>query len=146
MTNHEFKLPVLLRWADLDPNFHLRHSVYYDFAATARVEFLAAHGVSTKLMIEQHFGPILFREEAIFKLEVRPGDSLFINVLVTKMRRDASRFSFRHELTRADGVLCAIMNVDGAWIDSQLRKLTVPPPFVAGAMEGAQKSADFEWI
>ena len=146
MTNNEFRIPVFLRWADLDPNFHLRHSVYYDFAATARVEFLAAHGVSTKLMIEQHFGPILFREEAIFRKEVRPGDSLFINVLVTKMRRDASRFSFRHELTRADGALCAIMNVDGAWIDSQLRKLTVPPAFVAEAMEDAQKSADFEWI
>jgi len=146
MIMNEFKLPVSLRWADLDPNFHLRHSVYYDFAATARVEFLAAHGVSTKLMIEQHFGPILFREEAIFRKEVRPGDSLFINVLVTKMRRDASRFSFRHELTRADGILCAVMNVDGAWIDSQLRKLTVPPPFVAEAMADAQKSEDFEWI
>ena len=149
MTNdnmNEFKIPVSLRWADLDPNFHLRHSVYYDFAATARVEFLAAHGISTKLMIENHFGPILFREEAIFRKEVRPGDELFINVLVTKLRRDSSRFSFRHELTRADGALCAVMNVDGAWIDTQLRKLTAPPPFVAEAMEHAQRSEDFEWV
>ena len=111
-----------------------------------RVEFLAAHGISTKLMIEQHFGPILFREEAIFRKEVRPGENLFINVLVTKLRRDSSRFSFRHELTRADGTLCAVMNVDGAWLDTQLRKLTAPPPFVAEAMENAAKSEDFEWI
>ena len=60
----------------MDPNFHLRHSVYYDFAATARVEFLSAHGLSTHLMLEQHVGPILFREEAIFRKEVRPGDQL----------------------------------------------------------------------
>lgn len=142
----EFKIPVSLRWADLDPNFHLRHSVYYDFGATARVEFLAAHGISTQLMIEQHFGPILFREEAIFRKEVRPGDALFINVLVTKLRRDGSRFSFRHEITRADGTLCAVMNVDGAWIDTQRRKLTAPPPHVGEAMEGALRSDDFEWI
>lgn len=145
MTN-EFRIPVALRWADLDPNFHLRHSVYYDFAATARVEFLASMGISTRLMSEQHFAPILFREEAIFRREVRPGDLLFINVLITKMRHDASRFSFRHELTRDDGALCAVMNVDGAWIDTRLRKLAAPPPMVAEAMGNAPKPDDFEWV
>ncbi len=143
---NEFKMPVALRWADFDPNFHLRHSVYYDFAATARVEFLSAMGISTRLMIQQHFGPILFREEAIFRREVRPGDNLFINVLITKMRRDASRFSFRHELSREDGTLCATMNVDGAWIDTQLRKLATPPAIVAEGMGNAPKSDDFEWV
>ena len=142
-----FKIPVSLRWADLDPNFHLRHSVYYDFAATARVEFLAAYGLSTQLMIEQHFGPILFREEALFKKEVRPGDALYITVMVTKLRKDASRFSFRHELIRSsDNTVCAIMNVDGAWIDTQKRKLTVPPASVFELMEHAARSEDFEWM
>jgi acyl-CoA thioester hydrolase len=142
-----FKIPVTLRWADFDPNFHLRHSVYYDFAATARVEFLTAHGLSTQLMIERHFGPILFREEALFRKEVRPGDELYITVAVTKLRRDASRFSFRHELIRSsDHVVCAIMNIDGAWIDTNLRKLTVPPQEVLELMEHAPRAEDFEWV
>lgn len=141
-----FKIPVSLRWADFDPNFHLRHSVYYDFGAAARVAFLEAFGITYQLMSEQHFGPILFREEAVFRKEVRPGDELSINVLVTKLRRDSSRFSFRHELTRADDTLCAVMNVDGAWIDTQLRKLVVPPPAVAEALQGAARSNDFEWV
>lgn len=142
----EFQLPVHLRWADFDPNFHLRHSVYYDFAATARVAFLDACGISTELMHQQHFGPILFREEARFKREVRPGDQLVINVLVTKLRADGSRFSFRHELIRDDGTLCAVMNVDGAWIDTNLRKLAIPPAQVAESLDKALKSADFEWV
>ncbi len=142
-----FSIPVSLRWADLDPNFHLRHSVYYDFAATARVEFLEACGLSTQLMIEQHFGPILFREEALFKKEVRPGDALHITVMVTKLRKDASRFSFRHELIRSsDNAVCAIMHVDGAWIDTQKRKLTAPPAFAIALMEKAARSEDFEWV
>lgn len=143
---NEFRIPVALRWADFDPNFHLRHSVYYDFGATARVEFLSAMGISTHLMNELHFGPILFREEAVFRREVRPGDHLFVYVFVTKLRRDASRFSFRHNLIRDDGTLCAVMNADGAWIDTQLRKLAVPPPFVAERMAEAPKSDDFEWL
>ncbi len=142
-----FKIPVTLRWADFDPNFHLRHSVYYDFAATARVAFLTAHGLSTQLMIERHFGPILFREEALFRKEVRPGDELYITVAVTKLRRDASRFSFRHELIRSsDHAVCAIMNIDGAWIDTNLRKLTVPPQEVFELMENAPRAEDFEWV
>lgn len=96
-------------------------------------------------MIAEHIGPILFREEAIFKREVRPGDKLFINILVTKLRHDYSRFSFRHEITREDGTLCAVMNVDGAWIDTQRRKLTVPPESVVKTLENAPKSSDFEW-
>lgn len=142
----EFKHPVLLRWADLDPNFHLRHSVYYDFAATARMDFLISMGLELSLMERYHFGPILFREEAVFKREIRYGDELFIDVQVSKLRRDYARFSFRHELTRADGTICAIMHVDGAWIDTHLRKLTVPPEVAVKLMEQAPRSVDFEWV
>ena len=140
-----FQRPVTLRWADLDPNYHVRHSVYYDWGATVRLEFMAEYGLTYAVMQEQHFGPILFREEAIFRREVRPGDVMAMNVLVTKLRRDYSRFSFRHELTRADGTLCAILNVDGAWIDTQIRKLTVPPAIVGRMVEEGPKAEDFEW-
>lgn len=141
-----FQRPVTLRWADLDPNYHVRHSVYYDWGATLRLEFLAEYGLTYTAMQEQHFGPILFHEEAIFKREVRPGDVMIMNVLVTKLRRDYARFSFRHELTRADGTLCAILNIDGAWMDTQLRKLTVPPAIVARMAEEGPKAEDFEWV
>ena len=141
-----FQRSITLRWADLDPNYHVRHSVYYDWGATLRLEFMAEYGLTYGAMQAMHFGPILFREEAIFKREVRPGDVMTMNVLVTKFRRDYSRFSFRHELTRADGVLCAVINVDGAWIDTQLRKLTVPPAVVARMVEEGPKAVDFEWM
>jgi acyl-CoA thioester hydrolase len=141
-----FILPVSLRWADFDPNFHLRHSVYYDFGAAARTEYLSQHGITPAFMVEHHLGPVLFREEALFRREVRYGDELTISLVITKLRRDSSRFSFRHELIKADGTVCAIMNVDGAWIDTRLRKLTVPPPAVAGMAEAAPKSEDFTWL
>jgi acyl-CoA thioesterase FadM len=39
-----FLLPIQLRWADIDANFHVRHSVYYDWGAMCRMEFLRADG------------------------------------------------------------------------------------------------------
>ena len=141
----DLSLPMPLRWADFDANVHLRHSVYYDFGATARLEFLTRCGLGYELMAAEHIGPVLFREEAIFRREVRPGDTIFINLMITKMRRDFSRYSFRHDVTRADGTICAVMHVDGAWIDTTLRKLTVPPALVGAILESLPKSKDFEW-
>ncbi|MFN0176790.1 MAG: acyl-CoA thioesterase [Saprospiraceae bacterium] len=141
----DLSLPMPLRWADFDANFHLRHSVYYDFGATARLEFLTKFGLSYEWMQAEHFGPVLFREEAIFRREVRPGDSIFINLLVTKLRRDHARYSFRHEITLADGTLCAVMNVDCAWIDTNFRKIKVPSAQVGAILDALPKSEDFEW-
>ena len=33
-----------VRWRDIDANFHVLHSKYYDYAATCRMEFLTLHG------------------------------------------------------------------------------------------------------
>lgn len=137
--------PIVLRWSDFDANMHLRHSAYYDFGATSRLDFFNAQGLTYEVMLREHIGPILFREEAVFKREVRPGDQLFINIMVTRLRPDYSRFSFRHEITRNDGTLCAVMHVDGAWMDTQLRKLTAPPPSIVKTLENAPRSDDFEW-
>lgn len=144
MTN--LLIPMPLRWADFDANFHLRHSVYYDFGATARLEFLNNCGLTYQLMQAEHIGPVLFREEAIFRREIRPDDKISINLLVTKTRKDFSRFSFRHEIIREDGQVCAVMHVDGAWIDTKLRKLTIPPPVVSAVFDALPKAEDFEWI
>ena len=73
-----FNKKLSIRWADLDPNFHLRHSVYYDFGAEQRVEILEANGLTLKFMQENHLGPVLFREECIFRREIRLGDEVFI--------------------------------------------------------------------
>ena len=58
---------VQIRWSDLDPNIHLRHSVYYDWGAFCRIAFLTDRGLSTEVMNQLQIGPILFREECIFR-------------------------------------------------------------------------------
>lgn len=140
-----FERALQLRWSDMDPNFHIRHSVYYDFGAMLRMDFLISNGLTPQVMNEHHFGPILFKEEALFRRELHYGDELKMNLLSTVLKRDYSRFSMRHEILKA-GEVCATINVDGAWIDTIKRKLTVPPQIGEEVLSAIPKSADFRWL
>ena len=137
---------IEIRWADLDPNFHVRHSVYYDWGANSRFGFFIQQGLTTQMLTEYKFGPILFREECSFRREVHFGDALTIDLQLVKARPDFSRWSIRHGLYKNGDTLAATLVVDGAWIDTQLRKLTVPPDSGVKTMDSMPKSPDFEWI
>ncbi len=136
---------VEIRWSDLDPNFHLRHSVYYDWGAFTRIAFLAEHGLSTSALAMHSFGPIIFREECIFKREIVFGDKVAISLFLQKCRKDFSRWTMVHEIWKNSDTLSAIVTVDGAWIDTKLRKLTIPPTVVNSSFEAIPKASDFIW-
>ena len=73
-----FKQAIQIRWADVDANRHLRHSVYYDYGATMRMSVLAGRGLTMEKLAEFGVGPILFREEALFKREIHFEDQITI--------------------------------------------------------------------
>ncbi len=140
-----FTQPVQIRWSDIDANFHLRHSVYYDWAASSRLDFLGQHGLTTLLMQQLHFGPILFREECIFRREIRLGDSVTVNLELISSRKDYSRWTIRHTIMKNPETVSAILTVDGAWLDTAIRKLAVPPPEVIDVFSKMPVGKDFKW-
>src|SRR5690349_11784423 len=139
-----FKQTVQIRWADIDANRHLRHSVYYDYGASMRINALSEEGLTMKKLEELMIGPVLFREEAVFRREIRFEDIITIDVEVLKAREDFSRWSLRHHFTKADGTVAAIITIDGAWIDLVKRKLAVPGEFIRHVFEKFPKAAEFE--
>ncbi len=142
-----FSKIISIRWADLDPNFHLRHSVYYDLCSQFRVELLDEAGLSMKVMKEQGFGPVLFREECIFKREIIMSDVITLTAKILKMRPDASRWTILHELIKTDGTLCAQITVEGAWMDVIKRRLASPTPQIAiDVLNTFPKAPDFDFI
>lgn len=141
-----FEMPLQVRWSDLDPNFHLRHTVYYDWGAQCRVEFLSGHGLSPSVMQRLLFGPILFREEAVFRKEIRYGDEVKIDLQLVKGKRDYSRWTIYHEIRKGEGVRCATVTVDGAWLNVAERKLFTPPPEVVNVFDQMPKGPGFEWL
>ena len=129
-----------IRWSDIDQNRHIRHSIYYDFGALVRISFLSEQGLTTKKLEEFSIGPILFREEAIFRREIRLEDKITVDVELTKMNHDFSRWSLRHNFNKEDGTLAAVVTMDGAWIDLKTRKLAIPVAFVQSVFDTFPKS------
>ncbi|MCW3115964.1 MAG: thioesterase [Chitinophagaceae bacterium] len=140
-----YKIDIQLRWADLDPNFHLRHSVYYDWGALCRVDFLDKYDLNATAMQQLQIGPVLFREECVFKKEIRSGDKITIDLKLLKSRRDYSRWSIQHSIRKNGETIAAVLTVDGAWINTAERKLAVPPADVEKAFSAMPVDENFQW-
>ncbi len=141
-----FLMPLQVRWADLDPNFHLRHSVYYDWAAMCRIKYLNEHGLTPAVMQKLHFGPIIFREEAVFRKEIKFDDLLTINLKLIKGKRDYSRWTISHEIKKAEDTLCAVVTIDGAWLNMIERKLYTQREEVINVFQQMPIDESFEWL
>ena len=143
---NDFSRIVQIRWSDLDPNFHLRHSVYYDWGAFCRVEFLNEYGLTADVMQQLQFGPILFKEECVFRREIKLADEVKMNLQLTRAKKDFSRWSIQHQITKNGNILCAVLTVDGAWMNVVQRKLTSPPEQVHEVFSKMPQAEGFEWI
>jgi len=124
-----------VRWAELDPNGHMRHSAYADFAADQRVQWLASEGFDIKRFTELQMGPILFREETKYLKEINAGEQIRVEGRLTGGTPDGSRWTIEHTIYKADGRLAATVTVDGAWLDLARRKLTVPTADLAAVLQ-----------
>jgi acyl-CoA thioester hydrolase len=141
----KFALELQVRWSDIDANRHLRHSVYYDYGALCRMEMLSRIGLTTKKLEELGIGPVLFREEAVFRKEIIFEDRIRISVEMLRATEDYSRWSIAHEIRKADDTLAATIQIDGAWIDMNRRKLAIPDTFVQQVFAQLPKSAAFSF-
>lgn len=135
-----------VRWSDLDPNVHLRHSVYYDWGAFCRITFLNEQQLTAEVMQRLQIGPILFREECVFKKEIRLGDSVTISLELVKARKDFSRWTIRHTIMKNEDTVAAILTVEGAWLDVARRKLATPLVEVNNVFSSMPMAEDFQWI
>jgi acyl-CoA thioester hydrolase len=130
-------------WSQIDANQHMRHSAYADVAAQARLNMLLAAGLPPVKLLGMGIGPVLFREELFYLREIILNDDIKVTCEVSKSRADGSRWSIRHEIYRGDGVKAAIINVDGAWIDMNKRRLTFLPKELSDLFIASPRSTDY---
>ncbi len=134
------------KWADFDPNKHMRHSAYNDFAAEARIRFFKEYQIDMDYFTTHLFGPILFKEETTFLREINSGEDLQVSVELLGVSEKGERWKIRHIIYKENGVKAAQIEVFGAWIDYQTRKLKTPPISMMQLFENLQKTTDYEPI
>lgn len=138
---------LALRWSDLDANFHLRHSAYYDLAAQNRIEILHQYGITIDVLKAENIGPVLFKEQCEFKREIHLNSKIHMVTKLLKMKKDGSFWIIQHEFLSEENKLHALIKVEGSWIDTLKRKLARPvPPAILTGLEEFPKTEDFEYL
>ncbi len=133
-------------WADMDPNRHMRHTAYNDYAAQVRVAFLQDYGYDVEKLEKLKLGPVLFREETSFLREIRLGDTIKVDLRVSGLSREGRRWNMVHHIYNGEGKISAVIKVEGAWIDMEKRKVVVPPPDLFEKFKNLPRTEDFKEI
>jgi len=146
MSTTPFYASFPTRWSDFDANAHMRHSAYNDYAAEARLRYFKAHNITIADFAKNHIGPILFEEHTYFRREIYMSENLSVNLKLLGATEDGRKWKIRHEIYNERDELSAIIEVFGAWMDTQKRKLTIPPDIFLSLFNELEKCDDFNWI
>lgn len=141
-----FTITFSTKWADFDPNRHMRHTVYNDYASEVRVRYFKAQGFTIEDFAKYNIGPILFEESTSFRKEIHLGEDITVNFKVYGLSKNNERWKIVHQIFNEKGELSAIIKVYGAWIDLTKRKLSVPPKEAISLFHNAERTEDFEEI
>jgi acyl-CoA thioester hydrolase len=144
MNNYSKQFDVI--WANMDPNRHMRHTAYNDYAAQVRVAFMEDSGLGFEEMEKLMLGPVLFKEETRFLSEIRMGERITVDLQIAGLSADGERWKMVHQIFKSDGKLSAVITVEGAWIDMAKRRLKPPPQLLTENFNQLPKTADFQEI
>lgn len=141
-----FEIEFNTKWSDFDPNRHMRHTAYNDYAAEVRIRYFAEAGFPVDEIAADGIGPILFTEFTSFRKEIRTGEKIIANAKLLGLSEDKGKWKIRHEIFNEEGKVSAIIDVYGAWIDLNKRRLTLLPEKYDRLLDGLEKTDDFEII
>lgn len=139
-----FEVEFNTKWSDFDPNRHMRHTAYNDYAAEARIRYFAHAGHPVDELAKDHIGPILFEEFTSFKKEIQTGQSVTVNCKLLGLSEDKRKWKIRHEILNSNRQLSAVIEVFGAWIDLEKRKLRTLSESYKDLLDGMHKTEDFK--
>ena len=141
-----YQVTFATKWSDFDPNRHMRHTAYNEYAAEVRIRYFASQNFSIEEFTKFNVGPILFEESTSFRKEIHLGENITVNLKLSGLSENNERWKITHEVFNEAGKRSAIIKVYGAWIDLEKRKLTAPPKEASYLFLNAEKTDDFEEI
>ena len=123
----EYKTTFEVKWADVDPNLHLRHTAYLDYGDQARVRFFDENGISFNKLMKRGIAPILFGTQTDFRREVLLSENITLDLELLTITKDGRKWVIKHNVYKENGDLAAEIIYRGAWFDLKERKVVSPP-------------------
>lgn len=140
----EFSRIFEVRWGDIDANNHLRNTAYSEFGSDMRFALLTSVELTLERLHEMRMGPVLFSEHLQYFRELRLGEKAKVTGEMLGASADGRKWKFRHRIFREDGTESALIEVAGAWMNLDARKIAVPPPEMKTALDRLPRSIDFQ--
>ena len=134
-------------WADMDPNQHMRHTSYSQYAAHTRISFFNDMGFSLTKLAEMGLAAVLLREQTTYIREVQMHEKISINVELLKSTEDYSKYTIVQSISKENKKLAAKVIIDGTWIDMKKRNVVSPfPEIIEAVIKKLPMHPDFEWV
>lgn len=115
--NAVFRMPVPLRWSDLDAFNHVNNARYLTFIEQARIEWLETIG---EPWVTDDYGPVLAQTLLNYTLPIEYPASVFVELFTTKLGN--SSVTLGHRIVAADGTLHCDGHAVTVWIDRRSGK------------------------
>ncbi len=105
-------------------------------ATDARFEYFERCGFPGRRFAIERIGPVVLREEIIYRRELRFQDEFTVDLQVTGISSDGIRFSVQHTFRDATGQVAAVVTSEGLWLDLESRRPRAP----SAELDAAQRA------
>ena len=121
----------------------MANSSYLDHASNTRMHFFGQNGFTVSRFASERFGPVVVRDELIYRKELRLMDEFRVDFEVAGLSQDSVRFRVRNTFRNSADEVSATVTSDGVWLDLQSRKTRPPPKELDHLMRALQQTHDF---
>ncbi|MGE0357989.1 MAG: acyl-CoA thioesterase [Burkholderiales bacterium] len=139
-----FEESFAVAWSHLDGNGHMANTAYMLIAIDCRFHYFASRGVAPADFARWRIGPAVRHDELDYYREMHFMQQARVNLAISGLAPDASRFRLVNEIRRPDGELAARVTSLGGWLDLEARKLVAPPAPLAEALRELEQLPGFE--
>ena len=144
MASDHFEQKYRVGWSGLDANHHMGNISYLDRAHDTRMFFFAQEGFTMARFAAERFGPVVVRDELVYKKELRLLDEFRVDFELAGISQDGVRFRVRNTFRNAAGEVAAAVTSEGVWFDLERRRPRAPPPELDELMRALRHTNDFE--
>ena len=130
VAEHVFRVPIPLRWSDLDAFNHVNNARYLTFLEQARIEWFETIG---EPWVTEESAPVVASATLNFKRPIEYPASVFVELFTEKLGN--SSVVIGHRIVGEDGTLHCDGHVVAVWVDRRSGK---PVPLPAGVRRASE--------